>query len=341
MRLIFIDRSTRLQTVGDLGKKARGGMIASLFHVTDYLSTIGHDVTVLSDIASTGCTAAGTKWTHEAWGKYDCLVTNRGTGSGYPEINADHRILWTHDLPHNGFIPDPRVMGAFDCTVFMSRYAERVWRSFYKSIRKSVYIPNGVDKKAFYPRAKQGWLIYASAPNRGLDRLPLILDALRARTYPDLTLRAYSNLAKLHPGEGEDRFDYKSIEQSNVTLCDPVPQETLANVLGQAELMILPSGYPEICSNIVLQALVSGTPVITTGNMGATCEWVKHGKNGMLTEFGPWDYMIHTVEMVRNAERVLNDTKLHQKLIRGALRTRVFSWNEIGAKWAKMLTRFC
>ena len=341
MRVLFLDRSTRLETVRDLEKKARGGMVASLFHVSDHLSTLGHDVTVLSDISSTGQTRLGTKWTHEAWGEYDCLVTNRGTGSGYPEIKAKHRILWTHDLPHNGFIPDPRVMGAFDCTVFMSRYAERVWRAFYKTIGKSVYIPNGVDKKIFYPRMKTGGLIYASAPNRGLERLPLILDALRSRTVPDLTLEAYSNLAKLHPGEGEDKFDYLSIEDSNVTLCDPVPQATLANRLGQADLMILPSGYPEICSNIVLQSLASGTPVITTGNLGATCEWVKHEKNGMLTKFGPWDYMIHTVEMVRNAERVLNDEKLHQKLMRGALRTKIFSWKEIGEKWAKLLNRFC
>ena len=83
-------------------------------------------------------------------------------------------------------------------------------------------------------------------------------------------MSAYSNLEKMHPGEGEDTFDYKSIEDSNVDLMEPVPQEAFANKLGQAGLMIMPTGYPEICSNVVLQSLASGTPVITTGHLGAT-----------------------------------------------------------------------
>jgi len=337
MRIIFVDRSTRLKTVGDLKTKARGGMVSSLFRVSDYLSNAGHDVTVLSDIEQSGCTPARVKWVDDHWGEYDVLINNRGIGDGYSMIRAKHRVLWTHDLPHSGFIPNPKSITAYDRVVFMSKYAERIWRTFYKAIGKSVYIPNGVDKKEFYPRQKRKHLIYASAPNRGLDKLPLILDALRSRTDPKLELLAYSNLAKLHPGEGEDRFDYTPVEESNVTLCDPVPQKVLANKLGQAALMILPSAYPEICSNAVLQSLVSGTPIITTGNLGATPEWVKHKKNGMLTEYVPHDYMVHIVEIVRNAKEVLNNPKLHQRLIDGALRTKIFDWQEIGTKWERML----
>ncbi len=337
MRIIFMDRSTKLEHVRELEKKARGGMVTSLFKVSDYLASIGHDVTVYSDIESEGMTRAGVKWLNEYWGKYDVLINNRGIGCGYSDIRAKRRILWTHDLPHSGFISEPKNIMAYDRVVFMSKYAERVWRRFYPKIGKSVYIPNGVDKKIFYPRSKLKHLIYASAPNRGLDKLPLILDALRSRVDADLELLAYSNLAELHPGEGTDKYDYAPVEKSNVTLCDPVQQEVLANKLGQAALMILPSGYPEICGNVVLQSLVSGTPVITTGNLGATPEWVKHKKNGMLTEYVPHDYMVHIVEMVRNAESVLNNTKLHEKLIRGATRTKVFSWQEIGKKWARLI----
>ena len=77
MRILFIDRSTKLETVVDLKKKARGGMVTSLFKVTDYLSDVGHDVTVLSDIKSEGCTKSGTRWLNEIWGQFDVLVTNR------------------------------------------------------------------------------------------------------------------------------------------------------------------------------------------------------------------------------------------------------------------------
>jgi glycosyltransferase involved in cell wall biosynthesis len=343
MRLLFLDRSTRLRTVSDLLSRARGGMVSSLFHVTDYLASQGHDVTVLSDIESTGATKAGTKWLHEAWGEYDCLICNRGVGDGYPQIRAKKRVLWTHDLPHSGFIPEPKTIRAFDRVVFMSRYAERVWRAFYRDIGRSTTIPNGVDKRLFYPREKDlDTIIYASAPNRGLDRLPLILDAIRSRVGREIRLRAYSNLAALHPGEvgTGDGFDYGAVRDSSVDLCDPVPQDELAGIMGQAGLMILPSGYPEICSNAVLQALASGVPIITTGRLGATPEWVRHGWNGLLTRFQPHDYMIYTVETVRHAVRVLERPSLHRRLMFGARHARVFSWQEIGSKWATMFRSF-
>ena len=217
----------------------------------------------------------------------------------------------------------------------MSKYAERIWRTFYKDIGKSVQIPNGVEN-LFHPREKDhDTLIYASAPNRGLDKLPLILDAIRTRVGRPIRLLAYSNLASLHPNEvGKgDTFDYKAVQDSSVELHDPIPQDELAGKLGQAGLMILPSGYPEICSNIILQSLASGTPVITTGNLGATPEWVKHRKNGMLTEYLPHDYMVHTVEIVRNAVEVLENRRLHDRLIRGAASTHLLTWNEVGEKW--------
>lgn len=344
MRLLFLDRSTRLSSVSDLGSRARGGMVSSLFQVTDYLASRGHDVTVLSDIASTGATPAGVKWLHEAWGEYDALVCNRGVGDGYPQIRAKRRILWTHDLPHSGFIPEPRTINAFDCVVFMSRYAERVWRCFYRGIGRSVLIPNGVDKRLFHPREQdRDTIIYASAPNRGLDKLPLILDAIRSRVGREIRLRAYSNLAALHPGEvgTGDTFDYKAVRESAVELHDPVPQDVLAGVMGQAGLMILPSGYPEICSNIVLQALASGVPIITTGRLGATPEWVRHGWNGYLTRFQPADYMVHVVEIVRHAVRLLEKPSLHRRLMFGARHTNIPSWQVIGRKWEQMLDRFC
>src|SRR2546421_8095257 len=274
MRILFVDHSTCLKTVVDLARTARGGMVASLFQVSDYLARQGHDVTVWSDIESAGATRAGTKWLKETWGEYDALICNRGVSDGYPQIQARQRFLWTHDLPHAGFIPDPQTIKGFACTVFMSRYAERIWRAFYRDIGRSVLIPNGVDCTVFFPRYKdRNYLIYASAPNRGLERLPLILDSLRAAMEKPLRLFAFSRLSVLHPNEGADTFDYEAIRASNVQLRDPLPQRDFANELGQAGLMILPSAYPEICSNIILQALASGVPIVTTWELGSAPEW--------------------------------------------------------------------
>ena len=64
MRILFYDESTKLETVHDLETKPRGGMVTSLFKVTDYLSRKGHDVVVFSDITKTGVTEHGTAWTN-------------------------------------------------------------------------------------------------------------------------------------------------------------------------------------------------------------------------------------------------------------------------------------
>jgi glycosyltransferase involved in cell wall biosynthesis len=225
----------KLETVHDLETRPRGGMVSSLFKVSDYLSQRGHDVWVLSDVKQGGTTSHGTNWV--GWwpddAQCDVLVCNRGI-NGF-DLQAKHRVLWTHDLPHAGFYPEPKNAKAFSATVFMSKYAERIWRYYYKDIGRSFLIPNGVDKDVFYPREKDlNYLIYASAPNRGLKRLPFIFDCI-SEVKPSVYMRAYSNLSKLHPGEEEEyEKDYEEVKQSKVTLCDPIPQSSLAEELGKA-----------------------------------------------------------------------------------------------------------
>lgn len=346
MKIMFLDRSTKLDTINDLQTRARGGMVSSLFAVSDGLSVMGHDVTVLSDIKSPGVTQSGTKWENDYDGQpYDFLICNRGVGIGYPEIKARRRILWTHDLPHNGFIANPKTANAFAGVVYMSQYAHRVWHTFYPTLDnpKSFIIPNGVNDHLFFPRVKDSdYLIYISNPNRGLERLPLIYEATKTRLGRDIRMRAYSNGAVLHPNEGEDKNElkYKSCLDAGIELLDPIPQTELAEELGRAGAMVLPSNYPEICSNAVLQSLASGTPVFTTGGLGATPEWVKHNKNGMLTQFYPHDYMVYQLEMVRNLVNVLSNPRVHRNMVMKAAQTKgIYTWKQVVKLWAKMLGR--
>ena len=102
--------------------------------------------------------------------------------------------------------------------------------------------------------------------------------------------------------------------------------------------MIIPSDLPEICSNIVLQSLACGTPVITTGNLGSAPEWINK-KNGRLTKFKSNDYMIYQMEIMRHAVEILEDEYIHRRLINGAINTKIYTWDEIGAKWWKMLRK--
>lgn len=352
MKVLFLDTNTKLGAVTDPIWRARGGMVTSLREVPDALCRLGVDAHVISDVQVGGATDAGTKWltrkdsefiTEMNW---DFLVLNRGIDSGFSEIKAKKRILWTHDLPHNGFIPNPRTIRAFAGTVFMSRYAEAIWRTFYKTIGRSFLIPNGVDKSVFRPVEKDlDRLIFISAPNRGLKKLPLIFEALKSRIGPHLKMTTFSNMRALHPGElrdGVDQFelDYKSCEDAGIDMRLPVPQSELAGHLGRAGLMILPTGYPEICSNSILQALACGVPVVATGRLGSAPEWIRHKWNGALTLYGPQDYMVHTVEIVRAAVDILSRPDYHRTLIEHAPKTKnLFTWDEIGRKWLKMFTK--
>jgi glycosyltransferase involved in cell wall biosynthesis len=346
MKIAFLDMSTKLHTVNDLQTRARGGMVSSLFAVSDGLAGLGHEVMVFSDIRYEGVTLAGTTWINSKYEgtPFDVLVTNRGVGNGYPEIKARRRILWTHDLPHNGFIREPKTMAAFDATVFMSRYAERVWRTFYKTIGKSFLIPNGVDRDTFYPREKNpDYLIYISNPNRGFNRLPLIYEATKNRLGRDIKMRAYSNSAVLHPNEGDCpdfSMNYRNCQDVGIEVFDPVPQRDLSEELGRAGAMVLPTMYPEICSNAVLQSLACGTPIFTTGGLGSALEWISHGKNGMLTKYMPHDYMVYQVEMVRNLIDVLSNPRAHRKMMANAAQTKgIITWKQVVKLWSEMLAR--
>ena len=342
MKILFIDRSTRLKTVHDLDTIPRGGMVQSLFRVSDYLASKGHTVHVYSDIIEGGYTEAGAWWVPNSnWqlNNYDVLICNRGVGTGYPEINAKRRVLWTHDLPHSGFIPEPKMASVFE-TVFMSRYSERVWRKFYKDIGKSYFIPNGVDDY-FFPREKDlKKIVYFFHPNRGLKRLDFIAACIKARV-PGVQVEAYSS-GLMYPTDNEVLGDHVDMDlphtTGNVALNQPVVSADLADIIGRAGLTILPTGYPEICSNSVLQSLKSGTPLVTTGGLGATPEWVKHNHNGLLTTFLPNDYMVYTVEIVRMVTSLLSDKKRHLKLINNSSKTPVWSWEKVGRAWLKLLS---
>jgi glycosyltransferase involved in cell wall biosynthesis len=351
MKVLFIDHSTMLKRLGDLREHGRGGMVSSLVILPDALSKLNIECAVLSDIQEPGTTDNGVRWYHRdeydgiVGQKWDFIVFNRTTHNGFPEFKAKHRILWTHDCPHGGWIPEPKTIKAFAATVFMSRYSEKVWRYYYPEIGKSHLIPNGVDKGLFKQGEKDlDLLIFTSHPNRGLSRLPLFMGALRKKLGRPLQLLAFSDAKTMHPAEdGTDdiySFPAMDFEGSGIEIMGCRPQEYMAEHMGRAGLMLLPSGYPEQCSNSVLQALACGTPVITTGGLGATPEWVEHGFNGMLTQFHLEDYMAYHKEFYNLCKEVLSNEKLHRKLIKNAPRTEgLYTWQEIGGKWKRMLSR--
>lgn len=354
-RVLFIDFGTSLESLADYTTKAQGGRVGSLLEVPNALSQLGHEVAVLSDIKKPGTTPEGVYWYSHRMipiafleKEWDFLVANRGIADGYPYCLAKRRILWTHDLPHPGFIKDPRLMQHFH-TVFMSRYAERVWRIHYPLIGKSSIISNGVDRGIFYSlgntERKLKRIVYISSPNRGLHRLPAIAEVVNEKLGKPLEWIAYSNQKILHPMEGDcnneganDNWGSLDVEGAPITLKDPVTRQEIADVLRSSGMMVVPTGYPEICSNATLQALACGVPVVTAG-IGSAGEWIKSGWNGYLTKTVLSDYMVYLVEMARAVYKIVSNPFLQTKMCNNAAATKIYSWQEIGAQWEKMLKK--
>lgn len=350
MKILFLDFSTGLKALSDLDGPRRG-LTNSLLKVPDALSKLNNEVQVFSEEVK-GKTDSGTTWV-SMWDffarrerertEYDFLILNRGIGNLYPEIRAKHRILWTHDLPHSGFAEDPDNLKALRATVFMSRYGEQVWRTHFPQIGRSFLIPNGVDRSIFKPEQKDlNYLLYAFHPIRGLRRLPLIFGAVREAVNRPLYLKVFSSFYanEYQTGDHMDHYPLNQDEEfpEGMTVQPAIPQEEIAREMGKAGLVLMPTGYPEICSNSILQCLACGTPIVATGNLGSAGEWIKHGKNGWLTKFTPADYMTHQVEIMRGAVSILKDEKLHRKMCGNAAKTPgIYDWSEIGAMWNKML----
>lgn len=352
MKILFIDFTTGLSSLSDLATKGRGGMVSSLIAVPDELARLGHDVAVLSDMKKAEISGHGVLWKggedgyNAACGvKWDVVVYNRGMADGFPEIQTRRRILWTHDSVHGGFIPDPRLAERLDAVVFMSNYAERIWRLYYKNLPREYMIPNGVDPKRFYYNGEQryeAYILYAAAPNRGLRLFANVASILKEKYGDAIRLRAYSNMRTQHPTD-KDNYDdaYEAARNAGVELMDCVPQAEIAKEMRKATCMAIPNNYPEICSNVTLQSLASGLPFVSTGYIGSVNEWVKDRENGLLTTTTPNDGMVYLMEFSRCIVRLLELKKkqMDQMRSRAVSTPGIYSWEQIGLMWVRMLER--
>lgn len=146
----------------------------------------------------------------------------------------------------------------------------------------------GVDLDLFTPREKAPTpnLVFIGGWNdrkRGRFAFQTFLDAILPR-YPDAELHMISDEAPRHP---------------NVTLHRDVDDETLATLLGRAWLFFYPSSY-EGFGIPYIEALASGTAIVTTNNPGAV-DVLDGGRFGVICDddaFGA-----QTLELLANSQR--------------------------------------
>jgi glycosyltransferase involved in cell wall biosynthesis len=324
-----------------------GGILNSLTLIPEYLASQGHEVYVNST-HEVEETVNGVHYVRsgKSIGKWDVAIFNRNV---LPREFVDycHQIgskvvWWLHDIVQTSYLPDD-VFRSVDHVIALSEYCKRTYTDFYDlDPNKVSVIPNGVDKTVFYPgdpaTRNKNLVITASALTKGFLPIPTVYENLK-RYNDDIDFRIYSS-QKLHGLEnsrGQKEY-LASMEKQGAHVYAPVGQEVLAHLLRQARCLLMPNSYPEICSNLLLQAQASGCPVITS-DIGANPEFIEQGVTGVYTtKYKPHDLFSWIIEYTNLVLDVAGSDSLFKKLSENSPRD-VKSWNEIGRSWNDALAR--
>lgn len=248
-------------------------------------------------------------------------------------------VWWLHDIVDYRYLPD----GAFKSVrnvVSLSRYCTDTYSEFY-GIDKARFteIPNGIDPDIWHPgpysERDKNLFVFASAPIKGYRALAFAMYNLRRRL-PDLDFRVYSS-QQLHCLEDDAAVKSWLAEMgaSGAKISPPLPQRDLANVFRKAWALLMPNEYPEICSNLILQAQACGLPVVTSP-IGSAAEFVESGDTGLLTNRLPHDRHMWWSDFARKTLDLATQPDLHRRISERSAKD-MRTWSQIGAQWGGYL----
>lgn len=347
VRILFADATAGFSPTRK-DERPCGGIITSLSIIPRYLASKGMDVTVKSSFEETR-TVDGVKYApiglKEKLPKWDVLVVNRN-GINLPLVKYAHSIgskvvWWLHDIVDMRYLEDS-AFAEVDQIVALSHYCKTSYAKFYDiPENRFVVIPNGVDKAVFYPGKyedrKLHRMILASAPIKGFVPIEATWVNVK-RHFPDAELFIYSNQS-LHDKENTSSHAefLRGMEEMGAKVQAPIPQPILADKMRGAGALLMPNSYPEICSNVLLQAQACGLPVVAS-NIGSTGEFIRNGETGILTDGFPHDmwlwmklYVEATVNLFKTPEK--------QRAISESAPRDVLAWDAVGEKWHELINR--
>lgn len=344
MRLLFVDQTTGHNPL-KINEKPTGGTLTSLTLIPEYLASKGHDVYVMSTFGHhediNGVHYIDDKENIPIW---DVVVFNRNVlPKDFIEYNRQINakiIWWLHDIVDLRYLKDDSYKYVTHI-VALSDYCKKTFSDFYEIPQdKFSVIPNGVDKKLFYPGKYEdrnpNLYIMASALIKGFIPIEAVHNNLE-RLNPNLDLRIYSNQAlhNLTNSPVQEGF-LNAMRDKGASVYQPVSQPVLAGIMRKAWCLLMPNSYPEICSNLLLQARASGLPVLTS-DIGANPEFIENNVTGaMTTKFKPIDNYSWIVEYARLACALYVNKEAHKKISENAPNG-VKSWDEIGEEWNVLL----
>lgn len=264
-------------------------------------------------------------------GKFIC---DRGSShQRYQEqIVSDEFRRWGVSSP----VSDPRdtareeeIYAMADGITVPSSFAARSFTAMGVNPAKVHTIPYGVRLERFQPTAEppadRFELLFVGSV--GLRKgVPYLLEAFARLKHPHKRLRVVGSLSREFPPVLE------RLPKHNVEFLGLQPQETVARMMSESHLLVLPS-IEEGLALVQGQALACGCPVLATTNTGGE-DLFDDGVEGFIVAIRDADALLQRME------RVAGDAGLQQQMRAAGLERvkRIGGWEAYGDSWESLLT---
>lgn len=174
------------------------------------------------------------------------------------------RVLWLHDAAGMYAKIDPSAWADYDKIVCATEYQKRTFDERYPVADKSIVIRHGIPAMPVLPKIP-GKVVYASSPDRGLERLlkwwPAVVaarpDAVLHILYGRNNMRAFGTMGFTDMNDAADRIEKMIAETPNVIDHGLVPHPELYRHLAEAKVLAYPTHFEEISCLTIQKAMAA------------------------------------------------------------------------------------
>lgn len=208
-------------------------------------------------------------------------------------------------------------------------------------------VPMGVSTRAFR-KASRGPREHAPSDTDPIGLLFVgrlvekkgLVHLLRALSHPSMS-HLHWHLKVIGDGPLRDKLSTRAREldlSPRVEFCGARPYDEVRRAMAEADLLVAPSiigadGDSEGLPTVILEAMASGLPVVST-NHGGISQVIEHRQTGVMVEAGNASALAHAIaDLSGHAEE-------RQRLADNALElVQAYDWSRIGERYAEILNR--
>lgn len=272
-------------------------------------------------------------------------IFNGRIPEGYSfEEDSKPKIFWVHDLIGDPSLDHLKDKGwdKFDRIVFVSNWQMYQFMQFYRiPWEKCVVIQNAITPIETHDKPDDGKirLIYTSTPQRGLNILYTVFDAL-SKKYDNIELDVYSSF-KLYGWEQKDE-DFKPLfdalnEHPKINYHSAVPNSEVREALKKANIFAYPSIWDETSCLCLIEAMSAGLCCVHPNlaalpETAASWTWMYHWDRR------PNDHAQVFYAMLDSAINQYNTAPMQNRLQNQKVYTdMVYNWDVRAVHWANFL----